>query len=124
MHTVNFVELKSKRISRERISLQQLIGFFHVCHLKVFFMSNFFCSLTHTQSGLTDSYCKLPMALTAENLAEKFDIKRDAVDAFALQSQQRWGAAHAAGVFKTEIVPVELKVKGKDVTFEVDEHPK
>lgn len=64
------------------------------------------------------------MALTAENLAVKFDIKRDAVDAFALQSQQRWSAANAAGVFKTEITPVALKVKGKDLSFEVDEHPK
>lgn len=64
------------------------------------------------------------MALTAENLAVKFDIKRETVDEYGLQSQQRWGAAQAAGVFKTEIVPVALKVKGKELSFEVDEHPK
>lgn len=40
--------------------------------------------------GLTDSYCKLPMALTAENLAEKFKISRDTVDEFALRSQTNW----------------------------------
>lgn len=75
-------------------------------------------------TGLTDTYCKLPMALTAENLAVKFDIKRETVDAYALQSQQRWAAAHAAGVFKTELTAVPLKVKGKELSFEVDEHPK
>lgn len=40
--------------------------------------------------GLTDTYCKLPMAVTAENLAEKFGIKKDEVDNFALRSQQLW----------------------------------
>lgn len=75
-------------------------------------------------TSITDTYCKMSMGLTAENLAEKFDIKRSAVDAFALSSQQRWAAANEAGVFKTEIVPVPLKVKGKEISFEVDEHPK
>lgn len=75
-------------------------------------------------SAITDTYCKLSMALTAENLAEKFDIKRPAVDEYAFCSQQRWLAANEAGVFKTEIAPVPIKVKGKEVSFEVDEHPK
>lgn len=64
------------------------------------------------------------MALTAENLAVKYNIPRDKVDAFALRSQQNWLRAHEEGVFKTEIVGVPLKVKGKEVSFEVDEHPK
>lgn len=38
-------------------------------------------------AGLTDTYCKLPMALTAEKLAEKFSITRDMVDEYALRSQ-------------------------------------
>lgn len=40
--------------------------------------------------GLTDTYCNLPMALTAENLAEKYKIPRSAVDDFALRSQVLW----------------------------------
>jgi len=42
--------------------------------------------------GLTDSYCRLPMALTAEKLAEQFKISRQEVDQFALRSQQKWKA--------------------------------
>lgn len=64
------------------------------------------------------------MAITAENLAVKHKISRDKVDAFALQSQQRWKAANDQGVFKTEITPFPVKIKGKDVLFAVDEHPK
>lgn len=40
--------------------------------------------------GLTDTYCKLPMALTAEKLGEEKGIKREDVDKFSLQSQQKW----------------------------------
>jgi acetyl-CoA acetyltransferase len=43
--------------------------------------------------ALTDSYCGCPMAITAENLAEKYGISREDADAFALRSQQRWAAA-------------------------------
>lgn len=42
--------------------------------------------------GLTDSYCKLPMALTAEKLGEQYKITKDEVDQFALRSQQLWKA--------------------------------
>ena len=41
-------------------------------------------------SSLTDSYAKLPMALTAEKLAEQYEVTREACDEFALLSQQRW----------------------------------
>lgn len=75
-------------------------------------------------AGLTDSYCKFPMAITAENLAVKHKIPRDKVDEFALRSQKNWAAANAAGAFKAEIAPYPVKVKGKDVEFAVDEHPK
>lgn len=64
------------------------------------------------------------MALTAENLAVKYKIGREAVDKFALRSQQNWKRAQEEGVFKTEITPFKLKVKGKEVEFSVDEHPK
>uniref|UniRef100_A0A336MAM4 CSON014492 protein n=1 Tax=Culicoides sonorensis TaxID=179676 RepID=A0A336MAM4_CULSO len=75
-------------------------------------------------AGLTDSYCKLPMALTAENLGEQYKISRDEVDNFALRSQQNWKKGHDEGAFKSEITAVKIKVKGKEVDFEVDEHPR
>lgn len=40
--------------------------------------------------GLTDSYVKLPMGLTAENLAEKYGISREECDRYAVQTQARW----------------------------------
>src|SRR5690349_18246020 len=75
-------------------------------------------------TGLTDSYCKLPMALTAEKLGDKYDIKREQVDEFSLLSQTNWQRAQNEGAFKAEIVPYKLKVKGKEVNFEIDEHPR
>lgn len=75
-------------------------------------------------SGLTDSYCKSPMAITAENLAVKHKIAREKVDEFALRSQKLWKAANDQGVFKSEIAPLPVKIKGKTVDFAVDEHPK
>eukprot|EP00127_Corallochytrium_limacisporum_P004679 Clim_evm33s172 gene=Clim_evmTU33s172 len=75
-------------------------------------------------SALTDSYAKMPMAITAENLAEKYNISKEECDAFALRSQQLWGKANEAGAFKAEIAPMTLKVKRKEVTFDTDEHPR
>lgn len=74
--------------------------------------------------SLTDTYCKLPMALTAENLAVKYNIPRDVVDQFALRSQQNWARAQKEGAFDAEITPFMLKIKGKEVEFRVDEHPR
>ncbi|CAH1163593.1 unnamed protein product [Phaedon cochleariae] len=74
--------------------------------------------------GLIDSYCKLPMALTAEKLGAQFKITKDEVDQFALRSQQTWKAAQDAGRFKEEITPVPLTIKKQTVNFEVDEHPR
>lgn len=74
--------------------------------------------------GLTDYYPNLPMAITAENLAAKYDLSREAVDEFALSSQQRAVAAIRDGRLKDEIVSVELKTRKGPVSFEVDEHPR
>lgn len=74
--------------------------------------------------GLTDTYCNLPMALTAEKLAEKYNITRQATDEFALKSQTNWKNAQSQGVFKNEIVPMKMKVKGKEISIEIDEHPR
>jgi acetyl-CoA acyltransferase len=63
------------------------------------------------------------MPETAENVAREFGISRADQDAFALRSQQRWAAAHAAGVFKEEIVGVTIPMKkGESRLFDTDEH--
>jgi acetyl-CoA acyltransferase 2 len=73
--------------------------------------------------GLTDKGIGLPMAITAENLAEQYDISKDDCDHYALRSQQTWKNAHEAGTFKSEITPIEVKGKrGKVSTLDHDEH--
>jgi len=72
--------------------------------------------------GLTDSYCGLPMALTAEKLAGQTGITRADADAYALRSQQAADAAAKAGVFKEEIVPVEVKQGRKLTVVTEDDH--
>ncbi len=63
--------------------------------------------------------------ITAENVAKKFNVTREEQDAFAARSQQRACAAVAEGVFKDEIVPVEIKGrKGKVTVFDTDEGPR
>jgi acetyl-CoA acyltransferase 2 len=74
--------------------------------------------------ALTDSYSNTPMAVTAENLAVKYEISRQECDAYALLSQQRWAAANEKGYFKNEIAPYELTSKKGTVSFAVDEHPR
>jgi acetyl-CoA acyltransferase 2 len=75
-------------------------------------------------SALTDSYAGLPMALTAEKLAEQYRIGQEEVDAFSLESQRRWAAADAAGRFAEELAPVEVKGRKGPVLFAKDEHPR
>ena len=65
------------------------------------------------------------MPETAENVAEQFGISRADQDAFAIRSQQRWAAAHAAGFFASELVPVAIpQKKGEALQFTTDEHPR
>jgi acetyl-CoA acyltransferase len=65
------------------------------------------------------------MPETAENVAADFTIARADQDAFALRSQQRWRAAHAAGFFASEIASVVLPPKkGAALTIDADEHPR
>jgi acetyl-CoA acyltransferase 2 len=74
---------------------------------------------------LTDTYAGCSMGMTAENLAAKYGITRQACDEYALLSQQRWAAAEEAGRFRDEIVPLEVKQKkGVVATFARDEHPR
>jgi len=76
-------------------------------------------------AGLTDAYIKLPMGITAENLAKQYGLTMDDTNAYAVQTQQRAGAAQAAGHFDAEICPVEIKKRGKVVgEFTADEGPR
>jgi len=66
------------------------------------------------------------MPETAENVAAEFKVSRADQDAFALRSQERWQAAHKAGFFDGETVPVTIagKKKGETTQFTTDEHPR
>ncbi|WP_300547828.1 acetyl-CoA C-acyltransferase family protein [Roseovarius sp.] len=64
------------------------------------------------------------MGVTAENVAAENDISRADQDAFALESQRRAAQAISEGRFKSQIVPVEVRVKRDMVAFDTDEHPK
>jgi acetyl-CoA C-acetyltransferase/acetyl-CoA acyltransferase 2 len=75
-------------------------------------------------SALTDSYAGMPMALTAEKLAEQYRIGQAEVDELSVSSQRRWAAADEAGRFAEELAPVELKGKKGPVLFARDEHPR
>jgi len=73
-------------------------------------------------TGLTDTYCGLPMALTAEKLAEQHNISRKDADAYALRSQQKADAAYKACRIKEELVPVEVKQGKKTIVVSEDDH--
>ncbi|MDF0595918.1 acetyl-CoA C-acyltransferase family protein [Psychromarinibacter halotolerans] len=64
------------------------------------------------------------MGVTAENVAAEHGITREQQDAFALQSQERAAKAISEGLFRDQIVPIEVKVKRDMVPFDTDEHPK
>ncbi|HEX9704639.1 MAG TPA: acetyl-CoA C-acetyltransferase, partial [Gemmatimonadales bacterium] len=72
--------------------------------------------------ALKDPHCGLSMAETAENLAEQYKLTRREVDQVALGSQQRSKKAWDDCVFQDEVIPVTVKVKGKEVEFRADEH--
>ncbi|WP_206808996.1 thiolase family protein [Paradesulfitobacterium ferrireducens] len=69
-------------------------------------------------------YGSVSMGDTAENVAEQFNVSREDQDAFALQSQERYKKAFAAGLFKDEIVPVEVPARKGTIIFDTDEHPR
>jgi acetyl-CoA C-acetyltransferase/acetyl-CoA acyltransferase 2 len=75
-------------------------------------------------SALTDNYAGIPMAITAENLGEKYDITRDQVDEYSFKTQSRCKAAYEKNIFASELVPVKIETKKGVVEFMKDEHPK
>ncbi len=65
------------------------------------------------------------MGETAENVAERYNVSREAQDKFAMSSQQKYATAHKEGKFKDEITPVTVALgKGKTMVFDTDEHPR
>lgn len=74
--------------------------------------------------GLYDTYGQCSMAITAENLAKKYEITREQVDLHALTSHERALSAMEKGYFEKEIVPVEIKKKKGTVIIDKDEHPR
>ncbi|MEA4925637.1 MAG: thiolase family protein [Syntrophomonadaceae bacterium] len=74
--------------------------------------------------GLVDPWNGYHMGVTAENIAEMYNISREEQDEYALLSNQRACKASQEGWFKNEIIPVEVKTKKGTRIFDVDEHPK
>ncbi|NUN16405.1 MAG: acetyl-CoA C-acetyltransferase [Myxococcales bacterium] len=74
--------------------------------------------------SLTDTYCNMPMAITAENLAVQHDITRAAADEFALRSQQSYAAAAEKGIFAAEISPITITSKKGTTEVTQDECPR
>jgi acetyl-CoA C-acetyltransferase len=74
--------------------------------------------------GLWDVYNQYHMGITAENVAEKYQITREEQDSFAAASQRKTAEAIKENKFVNEIVPVKVKVRKEEVEFKQDEYPK
>ena len=77
---------------------------------------------TMIRDGLWDAFNGYHMGVTAENVAERYQIGREAQDSFATASQNKAEAAKKAGRFKAEIAPVTVKGRKGDVIVEADEY--
>ncbi len=77
---------------------------------------------TMIHDGLWDAFNGYHMGITAENVAEKWQIGREEQDAFAAASQQKAAAARAEGRFREEIVPVTVKTRKGETIVEEDEY--
>ncbi|MHC8360918.1 acetyl-CoA C-acetyltransferase [Pseudomonas sp. LS2P72] len=77
------------------------------------------------QDGLWDAFNDYHMGITAENLAQKYEISREAQDTFAAASQQKAAAAIEGGRFQSEITPMLIpQRKGEPLVFDTDEQPR
>lgn len=84
---------------------------------------------THMEDSLfeclSDSFIGMPMGLTAENLAEKYQISQDEVDDYSVMSQERYQKALSEGIFDDELHPIDLpNSKTPSTLFSKDEHPR
>ena len=79
---------------------------------------------TMINDGLIDSFNHYHMGVTAENVAEKFEISRDEQDSFALNSQKKAQDAISQKKFKDEIIKLQINNNNENVIFDNDEHPR
>ena len=79
---------------------------------------------TMIRDGLWDAFNGYHMGITAENVAEKFQITRSEQDKFALKSQDKALKAQELGKFKKEIINYKIKSKKTEFNFNIDEHPR
>ena len=79
---------------------------------------------TMVKDALWDAFNDYHMIKTADNVAEQWGLTREELDEFAAKSQQKCEKAMAEGLFKREIVPVEIKKKKETVLFDTDENPR
>ena len=79
---------------------------------------------TMVNDGLTDSFNKYHMGITAENVADKYQISRDEQDMFALDSQEKTQKAISEDRFKNELIKLNINIEDKNFIFEKDEHPR
>ena len=79
---------------------------------------------TMIKDGLWDAFHGYHMGITAENVAEKFQITREEQDKFAVKSQEKALKAQKQNKFKEEIVNYKIKSKKAEINFNKDEHPR
>ncbi|MDC1378276.1 acetyl-CoA C-acetyltransferase [Pelagibacteraceae bacterium] len=79
---------------------------------------------TMVNDGLIDSFNNYHMGVTAENIAEKYQISRDEQDMFALNSQKKTQDAISNDKFKNELIKLNINTDDKNFIFEKDEHPR
>ena len=79
---------------------------------------------TMIKDGLWDAFHGYHMGVTAQNVAEKFQVTREEQDIFALKSQEKALKAQKQNRFKEEIINFKIKSKKADVDFNIDEHPR
>ena len=79
---------------------------------------------TMIKDGLWDAFHGYHMGMTAENVAEKFQVTRDEQDKFALRSQEKALKAQKESKFKNEIINFKIKLKKAEIDFNKDEHPR
>ena len=79
---------------------------------------------TMISDGLWDAFNQYHMGITAENVAEKFQITRDEQDKFALKSQQKAANAQKNNKFINEIINFKIKSEKSEINFNTDEHPR
>ena len=77
-----------------------------------------------TMHLITDPFESVAMGVTAENLAERYEVSREVQDEFSVRSQERARDAIAAGRFTEQILPLEVRKGRETVTFDTDEHPR